>query len=157
MGRSPGEDSRIRSAASQVEVGRTGVSGNLTGRPERSCLLCVSQSHSLKCLTMMATEVSPKSRTRPERVPTPGQGPSPFFAAPAASWWARITVLSRMSRSKSRSFSFSKTCSKMPLADQRASRLQTELQFPKRSGRSRQGAPVLAIQRLRRSGRPLPR
>src|SRR6266446_162244 len=72
---------------------------------------------------------------------------APFFTAPAACWWARITVLSRISHSRSGSFNSSKIRSQTPLEDQRSNRLQTEFQFPKRSGRSRQGAPVLAIQR----------
>ena len=46
----------------------------------------------------------------PEPTPRPSQRlvGTPFFTAPAACWWARITVLSRMSHSKSGSFNSSK-------------------------------------------------
>src|SRR5580692_7025893 len=83
-----------------------------------------------------------------EPAPRASQGlvGTPFFTAPAACWWARITVLSRISHSKSGSFITSKTRAQTPLADQRSNRFHTEFHLPKRSGMSRQGAPVLPIQ-----------
>src|SRR5262245_9556192 len=69
---------------------------------------------------------------------------APFFA-PAACWWARITVLSSNSHSRSGSPNVWNTRAHTPLADQRSKRRQVEIQLPKRSGRSRQGAPVLPI------------
>ena len=76
----------------------------------------------------------------------PELGGAPFFAAPAACWWARITVLSRISDSRSGSFKISKTPSQTPLADERSYRLQAEFDLPNLSGRSREGARVLPIQ-----------
>jgi len=81
---------------------------------------------------------------------------APFFAAPAKCWWVRIMVLPRMSHTRSGSFNALKTHSQTPLADQRSNRLQIEFQFPKRSGRSRHGAPVLATQRTALTKRRLP-
>src|SRR5262249_7031109 len=74
-------------------------------------------------------------------------GPIRFFFAPAAWGWARTTVESRMSHSRSESWSASKTRGHVPFRAQRSKRFQTVFHLPKRSGRSRQGAPVLAIQR----------
>src|SRR5262245_13776124 len=63
----------------------------------------------------------------------------PLLGAPAASWWARTTVESRMIHSKSGSCSASKTRRQTPCLDQRSNRRQTLFHLPKRSGRSRQG------------------
>src|SRR6516225_5109849 len=71
---------------------------------------------------------------------------TPFFA-PAACWWSRITVLSSNSHSRSGSRNSWKIRAHTPLAAQRSKRRQIEFQLPNRSGRSRQGAPVLAIHR----------
>src|SRR5262249_19096656 len=71
---------------------------------------------------------------------------TPFFA-PAACWWARMTVLSSNSHSRSGSPNSWNTRAHTPFAPQRSKRLQTEFQLPKRSGRSRHGAPVLPIHR----------
>lgn len=66
--------------------------------------------------------------------------------APAACWWARTIVLSRIRYSKSAS---SDTAAKMrshtPLVAQRLNRRKALFQRPKASGRSRQGAPVRTI------------
>src|SRR5262249_5182724 len=78
-----------------------------------------------------------------------------FFSAPAAPGWARITVESRISHSRSGSWRASKTRCQTPLRAQRSKRRQTEFQLPKRSGRSRQGAPVLAIQKTASTNRRL--
>src|SRR5262249_9048044 len=67
----------------------------------------------------------------------------PFF--PAACRCARTTELSSRPHSGSGSCSASKTRCQTPLRAQRSERRQTEFHGPKRSGRSRQGAPVLAI------------
>src|SRR5215471_12278886 len=90
-----------------------------------------------------------------------------FFFAPAAWGWARMTVESRMSHSRSGSCNVSTIAFQMPFLAQRSKRRKTLFQFPKRSGRSRQGAPVLPIHntastkrrlsqavRPRRPGRP---
>ena len=74
-------------------------------------------------------------------------GAVPFLGAPAAQGWARMIVESRMSHSRSGSWRASKTRRQVPLRDQRSNRLQAEFQLPNRAGRSRHGAPVLAIQR----------
>ena len=70
-----------------------------------------------------------------------------FFFAPAAHGSARMIVESRIRHSRSGSCRASKISSQVPLAAQRSYRRQTLFQFPNRSGRSRQGAPVRAIQR----------
>src|SRR5262249_35443439 len=67
-----------------------------------------------------------------------------FFSAPAACWWARTTVESRMSHSRSGSCRSWKIRCQRPFCAQRLKRFQTLFQLPKRSGRSRQAAPVLA-------------
>src|SRR6478752_6616128 len=72
---------------------------------------------------------------------------TPFFA-PAACWWARMTLLSKINHSRSGSCSSRKIRSQTPLRDQRSKRFQTVSHLPNRSGRSRQGAPVLAIQKM---------
>src|SRR5947209_1899226 len=77
----------------------------------------------------------------------------PFF--PAACWCARTTVLSMIIHSRSGSCSASKTRCHTPFLAQRSNRFQTEPQGPNRSGRSRQGAPVLAIQRTALTNRRL--
>src|SRR5262245_17841740 len=79
---------------------------------------------------------------------------SPFFA-PAASRWARMMVEARISHSRSGSCSASKAFPQTPFRAQRSKRLQAEFQLPKRSGRSRQGAPVLPIQRMASTKRRL--
>src|SRR5215831_1636615 len=58
-----------------------------------------------------------------------------------------MMVESRMSHSRSGSCRASKTRCQVPFLAQRSSRRHTAFQLPKRSGRSRQGAPVLAIHR----------
>src|SRR5262249_8221191 len=70
-----------------------------------------------------------------------------FWGAPAACWWARTTVESRINHSRSGSWRASKTRSHTPFWAQRSNRRQTEFQGPNRAGRSRHGAPVWAIQR----------
>lgn len=70
-----------------------------------------------------------------------------FFGAPAACWCARTMVLSRNTSSKSASSqSLAKSACQTPLSAQREKRLNTVFHGPKLVGRSRQGAPVLAIQ-----------
>src|SRR5262249_38486996 len=68
-----------------------------------------------------------------------------FFGAPAAWGWARMMVESSTSHSRSSSWKCPKSLAQTPLCAHRLKRFQTEFQLPKRSGRSRQGAPVLAI------------
>ncbi len=87
----------------------------------------------------------------PEAAPTAAQrllvlAPRPvaFFSAPAAQGWARMTVESRISHSRSGSCRASNSSRQVPFRAQRSKRFQTEFQLPKRSGRSRQGTPVLA-------------
>src|SRR6516162_10111321 len=71
-----------------------------------------------------------------------------FFLAPAAWGWARMTVESRITHSRSGSWRTSKTRRQTPFLAQRSNRRQTLFQLPKYSGRSRHGAPVLEIQRM---------
>src|SRR5215472_8797444 len=71
--------------------------------------------------------------------------PLPPFS-PAACWCARTTVVSRIIHSRSGSWRASKTRFHTPFRAHRSNRFQTEPQGPNRSGRSRHGAPVLAIQ-----------
>src|SRR6516225_5856416 len=82
-------------------------------------------------------------------------GAVPFFFAPAAQGWARMIVESRISHSRSGSWRASKTRRQTPLRAQRSNRRQVEFQLPRRSGRSRHGAPVLAIQRTASTKRRL--
>src|SRR5260370_14803313 len=70
---------------------------------------------------------------------------TPFFA-PAACGWARMTVLSSNSHSRSASWSSRKMRSQMPFADQRSKRFHTDFQLPNRSGRSRHGDPASSSQ-----------
>ena len=71
-----------------------------------------------------------------------------FFGAPAACWCARTIVLSRKTSSKSASSqSRAKSACQTPLSAQREKRLNTVFHGPKSAGRSRHGAPVLAIHR----------
>jgi hypothetical protein len=100
-------------------------------------------------LNRVAQSVDSELQLGPEPTSGASQGlvGVPFLTAPAACWWARIRVLSRISHSKSGSFIASKTRAQTPLADQRSNRLHTEFHLPKRSGMSRQRAPVLPIQR----------
>lgn len=72
---------------------------------------------------------------------------APFFLAPAACWWARMTVESSISDSRSGSCQTCRSRAQTPRSDQRLKRWKTEFHFPNRSGRSRQGVPVLAIHR----------
>ncbi len=74
-------------------------------------------------------------------------GTAVFFRVPAACWCARTMVESRISHSPSGTCRVSNTRCQIPLGAQRLQRFQTLYQLPKRSGRSRQGAPDLAIQR----------
>ena len=84
--------------------------------------------------------------------------------APAACWWARMTVPSTMTHSQSASpRRASRTRCQTPLRFHRLKRVKTVFQGPKDSGRSRQGAPVRCFQRmastigrLSRRGRPIP-
>lgn len=70
-----------------------------------------------------------------------------FFDAPAACWCARTIVLSRNTSSKSASsHSAAKMVCQTPLSAQREKRLNTLFHGPKVGGKSRHGAPVLAIQ-----------
>jgi len=71
---------------------------------------------------------------------------TPFFA-PEASWWARITVLSSISQSRSGSWSSWKTGSETPFLAQRSNPRHAVFHLPNRSSKFRQGAPVFAIQR----------
>lgn len=69
-----------------------------------------------------------------------------FLGAPAACWWARTTVESMNSSSRSASpRSASATRAQTPPASQRAKRIYTECQFPNSGGRSRQGLPTRAV------------
>jgi hypothetical protein len=79
---------------------------------------------------------------------------APFFA-PAALWCARIVVPSRKCKTQSRSPAASASAcsaasarSQTPARCQRRKREYTVFQGPKRSGRSRQGAPVAKRQRM---------
>jgi hypothetical protein len=71
----------------------------------------------------------------------------PFFLAPAACRWARRTVESSLRPSRSGSCQACKSRAHTPCLHQRLNRWKTEFHSPKRSGKSRQGAPVLAIHR----------
>src|SRR6476661_157124 len=82
-------------------------------------------------------------------------GPVPFLGAPAAQGCARMMVESRINHSRSGSCRASNTCCQTPLRAQRSNRRQVEFQLPKRSGRSRHGAPVLATQRTASTKRRL--
>src|SRR5262249_42940231 len=78
-----------------------------------------------------------------------------FFLAPAAWGWARMMVLSSTSHSRSSSWNCPKSLAQTPLCAHRLKRFQTEFQLPKRSGRSRHGAPVLAIHKTASMNRRL--
>ena len=65
---------------------------------------------------------------------------------PAACWWARIMVESSIKHSRSGSCHVLRSSSQIPRLHQRLNRWNTEFHAPKRSGRSRHGAPVFAIQ-----------
>ena len=68
-----------------------------------------------------------------------------FLGAPAACWWARTTVASMNSSSRSASpCSTSATRCQTPYPSQRAKRTYTECQLPSSFGKSRQGDPVRA-------------
>ena len=70
-----------------------------------------------------------------------------FLGAPAACWCARTMVLSRNTSSKSASsHSMANRDCQTPLSAHREKRLNAVFHGPKLAGRSRQGAPVLAIQ-----------
>jgi hypothetical protein len=92
-----------------------------------------------------------------------GLGVGPPFA-PAACWWARMTVPSTMTHSQSASpRRASRTLCQTPLRFHRLKRVKAVFQGPKDSDRSRQGTPVLCFQRmastigrLSRRGRPMP-
>src|SRR5882757_535292 len=125
-----------------------------------TCLVCLDQRFGLGdvgLLTRRQDELDRVAQGIDGDVDLGGKAPTrsaqrliliyPFFSAPAACWCARTTVLSRISHSRSGSWSVSKTRCHTPLVAQRSNRFQTEFQGPNRSGRSRQGAPVLAIQR----------
>src|SRR5215212_12218113 len=67
--------------------------------------------------------------------------------APVAFWWTRLMVPSAMTYSKSGSpRSALNARSNTPWLAHRRKRLNTEFQLPNMAGRSRQGAPVRAIQ-----------
>src|ERR1019366_588135 len=69
-----------------------------------------------------------------------------FFWAPAACWWARTTVLSMNSASKSTSWPTSLiTRCHTPFLPQREKRVNVACQLPNAGGRSRHGEPVRAI------------
>ena len=69
-----------------------------------------------------------------------------FLGAPAECWWARTTVESMNSSSRSASrCSTSATRDHTPLVSQRAKRIYTECQLPNSAGRSRQGLPTRAV------------
>src|SRR5262245_12294869 len=80
---------------------------------------------------------------------------APFLRAPAACWCARMTVESRISHSRSGSCRAANRRCQTPFWAQRSKRFQTLFQSPKRSGRSRQGAPVLPIQSTASTNRRL--
>src|SRR4029077_3206044 len=65
---------------------------------------------------------------------------------PAACWWARITVESSIKHSRSGSFHASRSRFHTPRLHHRLNRWNPEFHGPNRSGRSRHGAPVFAIQ-----------
>src|SRR5262249_22150497 len=79
---------------------------------------------------------------------------APSFA-PAACWRARMTLESKINLSRSGSRNSRKIRSQIPLRAHRSNRLHTEFQLPNRSGRSRHGAPVFAIQRTASTKRRL--
>lgn len=69
--------------------------------------------------------------------------------APAACWWARMTVPSSITHSVSASVRrVSRTVCHTPARLHRLKRVNTDVQGPKASGRSRQGAPVRCFQRM---------
>ncbi len=118
----------------------------------------------------LATALGAEMDLGAEAATAPAEGlRAPFFRAPAACWWARTTVPSTKCKVQSRSpRAFASACtarrmrSQTPLSCQRRKRLYTVCQLPKRSGRSRHGAPVFASQcsalricRWSRLGRPL--
>jgi hypothetical protein len=94
---------------------------------------------------------------------------APFFRAPAACWWARMTdpstkwsVQSSAPRASASAWSAWRMRDQTPVSCQRRKRLYTVCQLPYDSGRSRHGAPVLDTQskalsicRWSRFGRPL--
>ena len=86
-------------------------------------------------------QLGAESATRP----TEGLVLAPFFLAPAACWWARMTVESSIRHSRSGSCQACKRRPHTPRLDQRLNRWKTEFHAPNRSGRSRHGAPVRAI------------
>ncbi len=101
---------------------------------------CNDQVHRLAGRFDGDVQLGAKTATR---TPEGFIGP-PFFIAPAACWWARMTVESSIRHSKSGSCQTFNSRSQTPCLDQRWKRWNTEFQSPKRSGRSRHGAPVRA-------------
>jgi hypothetical protein len=79
-----------------------------------------------------------------------------FFWAPAECWWARTTVLSIISASKSRSpLTASTTCCHTPDSPQRLNRVYVVCQLPNSAGKSRQGEPVRTIHKTASKNRRL--
>ena len=70
------------------------------------------------------------------------------FFWPAECWWARRMVESSMTHARSGDWTPAKRRSQMPRFAMRRNRRHTELDLPKRSGKSAQGQPVRAIQRM---------
>lgn len=93
------------------------------------------------------------SSTRPENVPEPA---ALFWAAPAACWRARTTVLSRKTSSKpASSRNTAKTFFHTGLSDQRAKRTCTLFHAPNAAGESRHRLPVCAIHNTASTNRRL--
>jgi len=87
-------------------------------------------------------------RREPASRPSEGLCAGPPFA-PAACWWARMTVPSSITHSVSASpRRTSRTACHTPTRLHRLNRVNTDIQGPKASGRSRQGAPVRCFQRM---------
>lgn len=105
----------------------------------------------------LAAAFGPNVQFGAQSAPTAAEGLSlgTAFFAPAACWWARITVPSTKWTSQSNSPSRSlaactsaKIRSQTPALRQRWNRLYTVGHLPYRSGRSRQGAPVRSTHRM---------
>ena len=90
-----------------------------------------------------AVDLGPEPATAAtKRLSVLGASAVPLFFAPAAGMWARTAVESRISTSRSGSRRVAARAANRPAVAHRSNRRHWVFQFPRRSGRSRQAAPV---------------
>src|SRR6202522_4409067 len=133
----------------------TALTSDPAGTPARSALAWLTSAcwpgdnsrttGSSRPLTATWTLVPKPPRLRPRDW---ASCPPEDLRAPAAWGWARTTGESRTSHSRFGSWKSPKSLCHMPLRAQRSKGRQMVFHLPKYSGRSRHGAPVLAIHRM---------